>query len=235
MTTTQHDTAADGRELVRTARTTGLLYLGLIISGALGYMFIRGQLFAPDDAAATLSHLVERETLARIGIVLELAIVTTQALLALWFYRLFRSVDAFLAGSIVVFGMVNSVAVLGSAAFLATALDVALNASLDGAASTAQLMYFVSDNLWGSASVFCGLWLIPMGLLVLRSRWMPRPMGWILVLGGVGYVLYAVTLHLAPDAVAVASALPWLASVGELWMAGYLLVKGIRRGDAGKV
>ena len=56
---------------------------------------------------------------------LQLGIVLTQALAAVWFYRLFRSVDTFAAGLIAVFGMVNAAAILGSAAVLATALDVA--------------------------------------------------------------------------------------------------------------
>lgn len=228
MTTSLHHADVDDQGLVRTARLTGLFYVGLCITGLFGHFIIPGQIFDAGDAAATLNHLAERETLARLGIAMELGTVTFQALLALWFYRLFRSVDAFTSGTIAVLGMVNAVAILGSAAFLATALDVALDASLDGAAATAQLMYVVRGNLWQVAMVFFGLWLIPMGLLVLRSGWMPRLMGWLLVAGGVGYVLHAFILHLAPDAASVASVLVW-PSVSEFWMAGYLLVKGVRR------
>ena len=48
---------------IRTARTTGLFYLGLAISGALGFLLIRPRLFA-DDAGATLANLVEHESRA---------------------------------------------------------------------------------------------------------------------------------------------------------------------------
>lgn len=229
MTTTAfRDARVDEQALVRTARITGVFYLGLCMTGLFGHLIIPGQIFDPDDAAATLRHLTDRETLARLGITLELGTVVFQALVALWFYRLFRSVNAFMAGALVVFGMVNAVGVLGSAAFLGTALDVALDASLGGDAATAQLMYVVSGNLWQVAAVFFGLWLIPMGLLVLRSRWMPLPLGWLLIAGGVGYVLYAFILYLAPDAESIASTLVW-PSVSEFWMTGYLLVKGVRR------
>jgi hypothetical protein len=54
---------------------------------------IRTRLFDPDDPAATLANLVEHESLARLGIAVDLGIVITQALVAVWFYRLFRSVD----------------------------------------------------------------------------------------------------------------------------------------------
>ena len=63
-------------------------------------------------------------------VVLSLLLPPAQALTALWFFRLFPSVDSFAAGAIAVFGMVNAVAILGSAALLATALDAAGDASL---------------------------------------------------------------------------------------------------------
>jgi hypothetical protein len=141
---------------------------------------------------------VENERLARVGIVLEIGIALTQALAALWFYRLFRSVDAFAAGAIAVFGVANAVVILSSAAVVATALEVSLD-PVDGGASKAQLMYIVSDNLWEVGALFFGLWLIPMGWCVLRSRWMPRLLGWVLVVGGAGYVLSAFVAYLVPD------------------------------------
>lgn len=217
--------------LIHTARTTGLLYLGLAIVGMLGFLLIRPQLFVPDDPAATLARLLERASLARLGIALEMGIVLTQALAALWFYRLFRSVDAFAAATIAAFGLVNAVAILGSAGFLATALQVAQDPGLalaDGAGAV-QLMYLVSSNLWKVGNMFFGLWLVPMGWLVLRSGWLPGLLGWVLVGGGVGYVLSAFLAYLAPSAVVLGNVLVVPATVGEFWIIGYLLVVGLRR------
>ncbi|MBE1492748.1 DUF4386 domain-containing protein [Plantactinospora soyae] len=213
--------------LIRTARVTGLLYLGVAIAGGLGFLLIRPQFFVTDDANATLAGLVEHESLARVGVALELLLVLTQALTAVWFYRLFRTVDSVAAGSIAVFGMANAVAILGSAALLATAIEVALTPVGD-AAATVQLMYLISGNLWTVGALFFGLWLIPMGWCVLRSGWMPRILGWLLVGGGVGYVLSPLVGYLAPGAGVVADVLTVPASVGEFWMIGYLLVRGIR-------
>ena len=53
-----------------------------------------------------------------------------------------------------------------------------------------------------------------------------------LVGGGVGYVVSAFVSALAPGAGAVSSALTVPASVGEFWMIGYLLVRGVRRAAA---
>jgi Domain of unknown function (DUF4386) len=216
---------------VGTARTTGLLYLGLAVTGALGYQLVRGQLYVAHDPRGTLSNLVEHTSLARVGIVLELSIVLTQALAAVWFYRLFRSVDTFAAGLIAAFGMVNAVAILGSAAVLATALDVSDDKSLavsGSAAATVQLLYVISGHLWGVGGLFFGLWLIPMGWLVVRSRWLPRALGQLLMVGGVGYVLSTFVDYVFADAGLAAGLLTVPATIGELWMVGYLLIRGVR-------
>ena len=214
--------------LIRSARMTGLLYLGLAITGVVGFLLIRPRLFVADDPGATLARLVEHESLARIGIALELLIVLTQALTAVWFYRLFHRAVPFAAGSIAAFGLVNAAAILGSAALLASAIKVALDPMGD-AAATVQLMYVVSGNLWGVGALFFGLWLIPMGWCVLRSRWMPRPLGWLLVAGGVGYLLSVFVGYLVPEVGFVADALTFPATAGEFWMIGYLLVRGVSR------
>lgn len=214
---------------VRTARLTGLFYLALGVTGMIGFLVIRPALFAAGDPAATAAHLVDHERLARAGIALELGTVIFQALVAVWFFKLFRSVDDVAAGMIAVFGFVNAIAVLMSAALLATALQVALAPNgLD--AGSAQLMYLISTNAWQVGNVFFGLWLIPMGTCVLASGWMPRALGWILIAGGVGYVANAFASYLVPDAGPAVALLVIPATVGEFWMIGYLIVKGIGEG-----
>jgi hypothetical protein len=52
------------KDLSRVARTTGLLYLGLAITGVLS-LAIHAQIFEADEPAATLSNLRGHESLAR--------------------------------------------------------------------------------------------------------------------------------------------------------------------------
>jgi hypothetical protein len=220
----------------RTARLTGLCYLGLAVTGLFGFLLIRGRLFVAADAAATLANLSTHTTLARVGIGMEMGIVLTQTLAAVWFYRLFRSVDSFAAGTLAAFGLINAIAILVSAALLASALDVACDhtlAAAGDAAATVQLLYVVSGKLWGVGAIFFGLWLVPMGWLVLLSAWMPRALGYVLVVGGMGYVLSAFVGQTVPGIGAVADALTIPASVGEFWMIGYLLWYGVREGPPG--
>jgi hypothetical protein len=223
--------STEAHELTGTARTTGLLYAGLAITGALGFILVRGQLYVADDPGGTLANLVEHTSMARLGIVLELGIVLTQALAAVWFFRLFRSVDSFAAGLVAVFGMVNAAAILVSAAMLATALDVADDTSLavsGGAAATVQLLYVISGHLWGVGGLFFGLWLIPMGWLVVRSGWLPRVLGQLLMVGGVGYVLSTFVTYVFANADLASGLLTVPATIGELWIVGYLIVFGVR-------
>ncbi|MEV6306344.1 DUF4386 domain-containing protein [Actinoplanes sp. NPDC051861] len=209
--------------LVRTARTTGLFYLGLAVAGVLGFLLIRPQLYVAGDPAATLANLTEHESLARAGVAFELLIVLTQALAAAWFYRLFRRADPVNALGIAAFGLINSTVILISAAMLGTALEGPRDAE------TVQSLFLLSDNLWGVGAIFFGLWLMPMGRCVLNSGWMPRPLGWVLVAGGVGYVAGAFLRYLLPDPGILTDLVALPASVGEFWIVGYLLIFGVRR------
>lgn len=208
-----------------TARWTGLFYLGLAVTGAVDFMALRPRIVDPHDPSTTLARLTDAPAAARWLLVAELGVVITQALAAMWFFRLFRPVDRFAAGLVAAFGMVNAVMVLASAGLLATAATVTAR-PYGATAETVQTLYLASGGLWSVAGVPFGLWLVPMGWLVLRSRWMPRPLGWVLIVGGVLYVLGAFVGALAPDSPALANAFGYPASIGELWMVGHLLVRG---------
>lgn len=221
--------------LKRAALVTGLAYAGLAVTGMLGYLVFRAQLYAPGDAAATAGNLVSHEGLARVGVAVDLAAVLTQAVAALWFYQLFRRVRPFAAGAITAFGLVNAVVMLVGAAFSATALSVALGdaaTTTHDRAATALLMYDLSAAAWSVGALFFGLWLIPMGWCAARSTFAPHLLGWTLIVGGIGYVLSGFVDVLTADASTLVYALTVPATVGELWMVGYLLLTGLRRRPA---
>lgn len=220
---------------ISTARLTGLFYLGLAVMGVVGFLFVRAELFVTDDSAATLANLMEQSSLARVGIAADLSIVLFQALAAIWFFKLFRNDNSFAAGSIAAFGLVNAAAILIATAFSATALLVAGDATLapgGDQAATVQLLYVLNDGTWSLGGLFFGLWLIPMGYVVVKYRVMPAALGWVLMVGGVAYMLATYLAQVAPDApAAIEALLITVATVGELWIVGYLLILGIRKAD----
>lgn len=219
----------------RTARVTGVWYLLLGISGLLGFLIVRPQIYVPGDAASTLANLVEREGLARLGLVMEMAVVAAQALAAVWFFKLFRRWNHDAAWALAAFGMANAAAIMISAASMATALAVAGDVGLApgaDAASTVQLMYELSASSWVVGGLFFGLWLIPMGYVVATTGLMPRWLGRILIVGGVGYVLSTfVQFGIADTPSWLVDGLVIPATIGEFWMIGYLLLRGIRKSD----
>ncbi len=220
---------------VRTARWTGVFYLGLAVMGIVGFFFARGELFVVDDAAATLANLTDQVSLARVGIAADLSIVLFQALAAMWFFKLFRSENSLAAGSISAFGLVNAAAIMVATAFSATALVVAGDAALapgGDQAATVQLLYQLNDATWSLGGLFFGLWLIPMGYVVVKYRVMPAALGWVLMVGGVAYIVATYLTMIVPDASeAISLVLTGVATIGEFWIIGYLLILGIRITD----
>jgi hypothetical protein len=150
----------------------------------------------------------------------------------LWFYKLFAGINRVAAVGIMAFGLLNAAAIMASATFMATAVSVAAGdttAPAGDAASTVGLLSTLSESAWGVGNLFFGLWLIPMGWAVVSSGRMPRVLGWILIAGGIGYVLSGLLKYGIDGAPGpLVEGLALVASVGEFWMIGYLLIMGIR-------
>lgn len=188
------------------------------------YLFAREQILVDGDAAQTATNLVKDESLARIGIAAEIMLVGFQVLAATWFFKLFRKKDSFAAGLIAVFGTVNAIIILISSAFWLLALNAAL---AGGADNTVLTLFDTHEALWLVANLFFGLWLLPMAYMA-RKVSMPRPITWFLVAGGAGYILSTFTFVLLPDQGAMNDLLAAPATIGEFWMIGYLLFKGVK-------
>lgn len=213
------------KDIFTTSRITGLLYLALAFTGMYAFLFAKTNLYVAGDAVATMDNLVTQEGLARMGIAAELALVGFQALAAVWFFKLFRKTDLFAAVSLMTFGMVNAVGILISNAFWWVALETAL---AGGAAEQVLILFDLHDAVWLVSSLFFGLWLIPMGYLAIKAR-MIKYLGWMLMIGGGGYVLSAFLKILSPSLSAgVIEGLTIPATIGEFWMIGYLLVKKVK-------
>lgn len=224
MTQTNQKSASIG-----TARQAGLWYLGLAITGLVGFMYLHPQIFVSGDDQKTLANLAGQETLARLRLVFEMLIVVTQALAALWFYRLFREILPWAAWATGIWGMVNAVAIMFSAMSIAAAIEIANSDALlhQDKLLLFQLCKQYISHSWGIGSLFFGLWLIPMGYAVIYSGRMPIWLGRILIIGGIGYILSPLIGYMGVKS-SLLEILIIPASIGEFWMIGYLLLYGIR-------
>ena len=208
-------------------------YLCLAVCGLAGFLVIRPRLRVEGDPAATLANLVEHAWLAHLGIAFELLVVIAQAAAAVGFYALFRRDRPVAAYGVATFGVANAISILGSVALLVvgircrvrsrTALARWRGRPRSGSCSPARM------RSGPTGAVFFGLWLIPMGWFAISTLRMPRALGWVLVVGGLGYVLSALLAAATPALPPAAIDLLTVpATVGELWMVGYLLIVGIR-------
>lgn len=216
------------KALVATARLTGIWYLALAITGVFGFMVFHPQIYVVDNPSLTLQNLTSKKGLANTRLIFELLIITSQALAAVWFYKLFKEINGWAAWVLGLWGTVNSLIIMISAIAMGVAIDTAGSALPDeNKLALIQVLTSISSNAWSAGGLFFGLWLFPMGYIIIESGRMPRALGYTLILGGVGYVLSTLLSYAGIDS-PIIGYLPIPASVGEFWIVGYLLIFGIR-------
>jgi Domain of unknown function (DUF4386) len=215
-------------------RFAGLLYLFVSIPGAFAILYVPGKVIVEGDATATAANLVASETLFRVGIAVELISQACFILVAMALYELLKGVNRRHATLMVIL-IVASIPMaflneLNNFAALSLAHGASFLSVLGKPQRDALAMLFLDLHGHGFeiAGVFWGLWLFPLGLLVYRSRFLPRLLGAWLIVGGFAYVILSLTGVLMPqyrDWVALASQ-PALFS--EMAFMLWLIVKGAR-------
>lgn len=217
------------KQLITTARLAGVWYLILAISGVLGFMIFHSRVFVSNDPQATLTNLINHESAARIRLLLELVIIISQALAAVWFYKLFREINAWAAWTLGVWGTINSAVIMISAISMGAAIEIAKSSAqtFQEKVTLIQLLNNLITHAWGVGNIFFGLWLIPMGYIVVNSKRMPVWLGRMLIIGGIGYLLSVFTKYTGMNN-SLLELLVIPATIGEFWMIGYLLIYGIR-------
>ena len=218
----------------RLARNAGLLYLVVAIFAAFAFNFATGAVYVPGDAAATAQKLLDNGGLVRAGVVADLVQATAWLFTAMAFYLLLRRVNEDRARAMVILVAVGTAIVcvrqvipLGA---LLVASDQSYATALGSAGSDALALLLLEMNHIGGlvTQIFYGLWLLPLANLVYTSGSFPRALGVALAVGGSGWLVgsLAVLLGLAGEAFNTSAMM--LPTIAEVWLLGYLLVKGVR-------
>lgn len=169
-----------------TARWAGLTYLFLIATGIFGLAVAPGQYIVDGDAAATFAKLADNTLLLKSAIVAELACYASFVLLVALLHRVFR--DWSETSALVMVGFVLVSVAIG---FVAVGEKLSAIPLLDGGVGQAAAVdahFERYADLTSLAEIFWGLWLLPYGLLVLKSRAIPWIFGVALILGCCSYV-----------------------------------------------
>lgn len=214
-------------------RVVGLWYLSIILVGPLRLMYIPQRLIVAGDPAATAQRLVSHEQLFRLGMASDMLDAVLLVMLTMAFYRLFESVDRYLAALLVIFGGVLPAAMyLVNVAFDAGALMLARGDSVGGALTSIQreglamVLLRLHDHVVTSSLVLAGAWLFPMAALFWRSRLVPRFLSAWLIFAGCAWTAIAFTGFLWPEYRAREFSFFQPAFFGEVALTLWLLIRG---------
>ncbi|MEM7131633.1 MAG: DUF4386 domain-containing protein [Chloroflexota bacterium] len=212
------------------ARAAGLLYLSIIPLGAFSLAYIPFYLVVAGDGAATASNIIASAPIVRLSIVAALVNQLVNIILVLVFYKLLKPASKTHASLMVVFFLVsapitmfnelNNIAVV----LLAEGgdyLTVFTPEQLHG-----LMLFFLELHEYGIkiATIFWGLWLFPMGYAIVKSGYMPKFVGILLIIACFGYLSDAFTALLLPD---FGVTIEQFTFVGEVAVTLWLLFKGV--------
>jgi hypothetical protein len=217
----------------KAARTAGALYLAIAICGGFSIGYVPMQIMT-DDATTSAANLLAHQGLFRLGVLADCAVILFELAITAILYQMFRQLGPALA-MISLIARAGMITVMGINLLFWVMSNSLLIAPSSG--ETEQLHALVQFNLVAHATgvfvwqLFFGVHLLALGWLVLRSDFVPRLLGYGLVVGAFGYLLQGVA-KLAFIDVAVINytyiALLVIVSVSEISFGIWLLIRGGR-------
>jgi len=216
------------------ARRAGLLYVLASSLAPFAYLYVPGVLLVEGDALATADRVRASVNLLRAAVAVELYGVTILIFAALALYQLFKSVDqktsTLMAAMMLVSVPISYINVLNHIAPLILVKNSAIAAALDPGQVAAQVTLFLRLHDYGLVvnQIFWGLWLFPLGVLIMRSGFMPRWLAFPLFFAGAGYVINSLGTLLLPPSQRWLTQYGQVLGVGEAIFMFYLLIWGVR-------
>ena len=214
------------------ARIAGVLYLFLAITGAYALMYVPSKITVRGDIAATAHNILANEFFYRTGIASHLVSSTLFVFLAMALYRLFREVNEHQASLMVALVMVQIPVNFLIGAFKITSLMI-LKGEVLKTYEPEQIqdmaMMFLKVYAYGilTLKIFWGLWLIPLAQLIIKSGFIPRFLGVLLIINGVAYIADSLISLLFPEYQEFVSGIIMvMISIGEPAFILWLLIKG---------
>lgn len=217
------------------ARLIGILYLIVILGGGFAEAFVRQRLIVPGDAPATAANILAHQQLYRWAFVADLVPFLCNVPLAVLFFDLFKRVNRPVALLAVLFSLVGT-AIQASLWLLHLApLAILQPGPALGALPAAQLqaLAYLALRLqtagFNIALTFFGCFGVCLGYVILRSGFLPRIIGVLMMIAGACYYTNAMLAFVAPSLTSMLLLLPCLIGEGSLTL--WLLIAGV---DAAK-
>ncbi|MCA0398596.1 MAG: DUF4386 domain-containing protein [Bacteroidetes bacterium] len=212
---------------IKTARLAGLFYLLQIPLGLFGILYEPTMLVVPNQVAATVSNILANEFLFRLSIVSAIACAIITVLTALLISNLLRPLQQYWANGIVLFAALAApISMINELNHVAVLL-LAKSSSPAAGPATYQVETLIAGLLtvhqYGLkiTGIFFGLWLLPMGLLMIKLKAIPKIIGMLLLVTCAGYLVDFIVFFIYPGSTLVVSEYTWL---GEVLMLLWLFV-----------
>jgi hypothetical protein len=218
----------------KAARIAGAVYLSLVLFAPFSLLYIPAKLIVRENAAATANNILTHETLFRLGIVGELFGIVIFILLGVALYRLLSGVNKTWAGLMIALVLVSAAVgflnVLNNIAALTLFRGADFLAAFEKPQRDALAYLFLRLHSQGELmnEIFWGLWLFPFGLLVYRSRFLPRSLGLWLMVACFGWLALSVIALLFPPYYDAAFRIAQPVLFAELAIMLWLLIKGAK-------
>ena len=217
------------------ARVAGFFYLLLVVIGPFRLIYIPSTLIVRGNATATAANIAAHELLFRFGIASDLLTATLGLAVALALYRLLKGVDQNLAVLMVILGglivtPIYFINTLNDAAALLLVRGADFLSVFDKPQRDALAMLFLRLHHAGEVvnEIFWGLWLFPFGVLVFRSRFLPRILGVWLIINGFAYLVLSFTGVLLPQYEGTVFNVASPIMLGEVAIMLWLLIMGAK-------
>jgi len=227
-------TAKEKMNPKKTARIAGLLYVLMVPLGLLGIMFVPTVLVVEGDAATTMENIMANMGVFRLSIATALVVQVTHIFIVLLLYRLLQPIHKTAGLLMVIFMLVGvPIAMLNEINHFAI-IRIINGTEYLNVFSESQLQAFVPmifklhENGILIASIFWGLWLLPMGYLVFRSGFISKIPGVLLIIAGSGYLIDVFARILSPDYDStIFATIVMVTLFGEVVFPVWLLIKGV--------
>jgi hypothetical protein len=226
---------------VASARLAGVLYVIVIVCGIFAEVVVRSRLVVDGDAQATAANVVDSEALFRLGFAADLVVFLCDVGLAVLLYLVFRPVSRALSLLAAAFRLTQTAIIglnlLNMFAALLILTDATYLDTFDRGQSESLALFMLDLHAYGYTLglTFFGVSTLVIGALVYRSGCMPKALGIVLGLAGVGYVADSAAFFLVPgyDG-SISPILLAPAVIGEVWFALWLLLRGERLESLGR-
>ena len=218
----------------KTARIAGLFYVLMGMPAVFSFFYVTRKLIVPGNATASANNILASQMLFRLGILAWLIAAVFFLFLALALYRLLSEANKtyaqLMVGLVLVSVAITFANELNNVAALTLLRGADYLSVFDKPQREALATFFLQLHGQGLAvnDIFWGLWLLPFGVLVMRSRFLPRILGLLLIVNCFAYVATSLTSLLLPSYANVVSRAVMPALLGELWIMLWLLIKGVK-------